>query len=96
VFRFTGRDWRPNRRVTATFGVYCRPGEVCIAIAYLVRPRTDERGRFAFRLRAGQERPRDDERGIRSGSAPTFSQRIGKPGDGRFVSRMPRWEDHTD
>jgi hypothetical protein len=29
VFTFKGRSWRPNRRVTATFGVYCRPGEAC-------------------------------------------------------------------
>jgi hypothetical protein len=91
VFRFVGRNWRANRRVTATFGVYCRPDEVCIAIAYVVRLRTSDSGRFVFRLRAGPEQPRDDERGIRSGSTPTFSQRVGRPGDYRVVRRTPRY-----
>jgi hypothetical protein len=88
VFRFTGHDWRPNRRVTATFGVYCPPGEACIAIAYIVRLRTDDTGRFVFRLRAGRERAGDDEQGIHSGSAPTFSQTTRT---GRRVTRRPRY-----
>jgi hypothetical protein len=88
VFRFTGHGWRPNRRVTTTFGVYCPPGEACIAIAYIVRLSTDETGRFVFRLRAGRERAGDDERGIHSGSAPTFSQRTRT---GRTVTRRPRY-----
>jgi hypothetical protein len=91
VFRFTGRDWRPDRRVTATFGVYCPPGDACIAIAYVVRLRTSDSGRFVFRLRAGQEQPRDEERGVRSGSNPTFSHRVGRPGHIRYVSRTPRY-----
>ena len=88
VFRFTGRGWRPNRRVTATFGVYCRPDEACIAIAYIVRLRTDATGRFVFRLRAGAEQAGDDERRIHSGSAPSFSQLTRS---GRTVTRRPRY-----
>jgi hypothetical protein len=88
VFRFRGRHWRPERRVTATFGVYCRPGQACIAIAYVVRLRTDATGKFAFRLRGGPARPGDDEKGIRSGSPPTFTQRAR---DGGIVTRRPRY-----
>jgi len=83
VFVFRGRGWRADRRVTATFGVYCRPGEACIAIAYVVRIRTGHRGRFVFRQRAGQEQPGDGERGVHAGGAPTFTQ--------RSVSRTPRY-----
>jgi hypothetical protein len=88
VFRFTGSHWRPNRRVTATFGVYCRPSEVCIEIAYIVRVRTDDTGRFVFRLRAGPEQAGDDRRRIHSGSAPTFSQTTRS---GRTAARRPRY-----
>jgi hypothetical protein len=88
VFRFVGRHWRPDRRVIANFGVYCRPGDLCIDIAYIARMRTDGTGRFVFRLRAGQEQPRDDERHIRSGGKPSFHQRLGK---NRTVTRRPRY-----
>jgi hypothetical protein len=87
VFSFTGRGWRPNRRVTAVFGAYCRPGEACIAIAYIARLRTDDEGRFRFRLRAGPERKTDEERGIRAGGKPTFSQRART----RIVRRKPHY-----
>jgi hypothetical protein len=83
VFVLRGRGWLPDRRVTATFGVYCPPGEACIDIAYIVRLRTDDRGRFVFRQRAGGERPGDEGRGIHAGGAPTFTQ--------RGVSRSPRY-----
>jgi len=83
VFRFEGRAWRPHRRVQITYGAYCRPDEACIAILYVGHARTDGRGRFAFRLRAGQEQPGDGERRIHSGGRPTFSQ--------RGVSRSPRY-----
>ena len=83
VFRFTGRGWRPNRRVSASFGAYCRPDEACIAILYVVTLHTDETGRFLFRLRAGQEQPGDHAKHIHSGGRPTFSQ--------RRVSRSPRY-----
>ncbi len=91
VFRFTGRGWRANRRVRVSFGAYCRPGEACIAILYTALLRTDSRGRFSFRLRAGQERAGDEERGIRSGGQPTFQQTVGSPGYRRTVSRRPRY-----
>jgi hypothetical protein len=87
VFRFRGHGWRPNGRVAATYGVYCRPNEACIEIAYIVRLRTDRRGRFAFRLRAGDDQPDDAERGIHAGDDPTFSQRTRT----RTVSRTPRY-----
>ena len=87
VFRFRGRGWRPDRRVTATYGVYCRPDEACIEIAYIVKLRTDRRGRFSFRLRAGEERPGDSEHGIHAGGDPTFSQSTRK----HTVSRKPRY-----
>ena len=83
VFRFTGGHWRPNRRVTVTYGAYCRPDEACIAILYVGHVRTNRRGGFAFRLRAGQEEPGDAGRRIHSGGRPTFSQ--------RGVSRSPRY-----
>jgi hypothetical protein len=87
VFRFTGRGWRPQRRVTVYFGPYCRPDEACPAIAYVGRLRTNRDGRFAFRLRAGNARPGDVDRGIASGANPTFEQRAGE----RSVSRSPRY-----
>ena len=87
VFRFTGRGWRPQRRVTVYYGPYCRPDEACPAIAYVGRLRTNRDGRFSFRLRAGDARPGDADRRIASGSNPTFAQLSG----GRTVSRSPRY-----
>ena len=83
VFRLEGRGWRPRTRVQVVYGVYCRPDQVCIEIAYFARVRTDRRGRFAFRVRAGQPRAGDRERKIHSGSGFTFSQRT--------VTRRPRY-----
>ncbi len=74
--------------MTVTFGAYCRPFEACPAIAYFARLRTNGRGLFVFRLRAGQERPGDQRKGIRSGGVPTFTQRAR---NGRSVSRTPRY-----
>jgi hypothetical protein len=85
VFRFVGRDWRPNRRVRVTYGVYCRPGEACIRIAYTAFARTNDNGRFVFRLRAGDEQEGDEEKGIVAGGSPVFSQRARK----RTVRRSP-------
>jgi hypothetical protein len=87
VFRFTGRGWRPRKQVTVEFGAYGRPDEACPLIGYLGFLRTDRRGRFSFRLRAGSERAGDAERKIASGAGPTFSQRL----RGRTVSRAPRY-----
>jgi hypothetical protein len=92
VFRFRGRGWRPNRRVSANFGVYCRPGEACIDILYTVRLKTDATGRFVFRLRAGQEQPGDHAKQISSGGRPSFAQRVVSPGRrSRTVTRQPRY-----
>jgi hypothetical protein len=88
VFVFRGRAWRSERRVRVWYGPYCRPDEACPAIAYLGRLRTNERGRFTFRLRAGASRRGDTARRIHSGSNPTFSQRA----RGRTVSRSPDYE----
>jgi hypothetical protein len=89
VFRFEGRRWRPERRVTVHYGVYCRPGEACPAIALMAHLRTNERGRFTFRLRADGDWTDDDEHTrIRSGAHPTFRQRA----RGRTVARTPRYE----
>jgi hypothetical protein len=87
VFRIEGRRWRPERRVTVYFGPYCRPDEACPAIAYIGRLRTNERGRFTFKLRAGTERAGDVERRIVSGGRPLFTQQVGD----REVSRAPRY-----
>jgi hypothetical protein len=87
VFRFTGRGWRPQRRVTVYYGPYCRPDQACPAIAYVGRLRTNRRGRFTLRLRAGAARAGDSDRKIASGANPTFEQRAG----GRTVSRSPRY-----
>lgn len=92
VFRITGRGWRPSRRVGVIYGVYCPPGAVCIAIAYFTRIRTNARGGFTFRVRAGEAQPGDRDRRIRSGSGFTFSQWIGKPGERRLVRRRPRYQ----
>ena len=91
VFRFTGRGWRPGRKVKAYFGPYCRPDDACPAIAYIAFLRTDGRGRFTLRLRAGAERPRDDDRGISAGAHPRFTQRVGRPPHRRTVARAPRY-----
>ena len=87
VFRFTGRGWRPRRRVTVDFGAYCRPEEACPLIGYHGLLRTNREGRFTFRLRAGSEQPGDDERRIRSGAGPSFAQRLRE----RRVIRAPRY-----
>jgi hypothetical protein len=47
VFRFSGRGWRPERRVNIWFGMYCRPDEACPAIAYIDRVRTNRHGRWS-------------------------------------------------
>jgi hypothetical protein len=91
VFRITGRGWRPSRRVSVIYGVYCRPDQPCIEIAYFARLRTNSRGGFTFRVRAGQPRPNDRERRIFAGSGFTFSQWVGKPSDRRVVRRRPRY-----
>jgi hypothetical protein len=83
VFRFEGRGWRPRKRVQVVYGVYCRPGEVCIRIAYVAHVRTDGRGRFTFRARAGEAQAGDRERKIVSGAGFMFSQRT--------VTRRPRY-----
>jgi hypothetical protein len=83
VFRFEGRGWLPRKRVTVIYGAYCRPDEACPAIAYVGHIRTNRRGRFTFRARAGQARAGDGERNIHSGSGFEFSQRT--------VTRKPRY-----
>jgi hypothetical protein len=83
VFRFEGRGWKPRRHVQVIYGVYCRPDEPCIDIAYFARVRTDRRGRFTFRARAGDARAGDKDRKIVSGSGFEFSQRT--------VTRKPRY-----
>ena len=75
MFRIRGRGWRPHRRVEVVYGVYCRPDQACIAIAYIAHLKTNRRGGFSFRVRAGQAEPGDKERRITSGSGFTFSQR---------------------
>ena len=91
VFRISGRGWRPDRRVDVVYGVYCRPDQACIAIAYVAHLRTDSRGGFRFRVRAGEARPGDRDRRIHSGSGFTFSQWLGRPNDSRLVQRRPRY-----
>jgi hypothetical protein len=91
VFRITGRGWRPGRRVKVVYGVYCRPDEACIAIAYIAHVRTNRSGGFTFRVRAGQAQPGDRDRKIASGSGFTFSQWLGKPNESRVVERRPRY-----
>jgi hypothetical protein len=91
VFRIRGRGWRPQRRVEVVYGVYCRPDQACIAIAYLARLRTNRSGGFTFRVRAGQAQPGDRDRRISSGSGFTFSQWQGKPNESHLVQRRPRY-----
>ncbi|MGH2978941.1 MAG: hypothetical protein ACRDLQ_04815 [Solirubrobacterales bacterium] len=90
MFRFRGRGWIPRREVTATYGVYCRPGRVCILVAKMTRFRADAEGRFLFRFRNGPRPPADIPQPRDSGGGPvTFRQRTGPPGSARFVSRRP-------
>jgi len=88
VFRFEGRGWRPQRRVEVVYGVYCRPDEVCIEVAYFAHVRTDRHGRFSFRARAGQAHAGDSDHKIVSGSGFTFSQRTASH---RTITRKPRY-----
>jgi hypothetical protein len=83
VFRINGRGWRPHRRVEVVHGVYCRPDQACIAIAYFAHLRTNRSGGFSFRVRAGQAQPSDSDHHITSGSGFTFSQGT--------VTRKPRY-----
>ncbi|HEX6652830.1 MAG TPA: hypothetical protein VF072_08805 [Thermoleophilaceae bacterium] len=91
VFTFRGRHWRPDRRVRVNFGAYCRPNEACPDILYTALVRTNEDGRFTFRLRAGAEQHGDEAAGIRSGGTPTFQQRARIRGRARTVIRSPRY-----
>ena len=88
VFRISGRAWRPNRRVEVFYGVYCPPGALCPAIGYEGHIRTNRRGRFTFRVRAGQPQPGDDDRKIHAGAGFEFSQRTASQ---RTVTRKPRY-----
>jgi hypothetical protein len=95
VFRFRGRGWVPRREVTATYGVYCRPGRVCILIAKMTRFRTDPQGRFVFQFRNGPRRLTGVPRPRGHGGGPVaFHQRTGPPGSGEFVTRRPAY--HVD
>ena len=91
VFRITGRGWRPLRRVEVFYGVYCPPGSVCVAIAYTARLRTNRRGGFTFRVRAGAAQPGDGDRRITSGGGFTFSQWLGRANESHLVQRRPRY-----
>jgi hypothetical protein len=89
VFVFRGTKWRPERRVRVNFGAYCRPGEACPAIGFTGLIRTNERGRFTFRLRADGDWMDDDaDTRVPSGGHPSFQQRA----RGRTITRTPRYE----
>jgi hypothetical protein len=88
VFVFQGRRWRPERRVRVDYGVYCRPDEACPEIALAAVTRTDERGRFRFRLRADGDWVAGEQRRVHSGASPTFRQRA----RGRTIARTPRYQ----
>jgi hypothetical protein len=91
VFRIRGHGWRPRKRVEVHYGPYCRPDQACPAIAYLGHVRTNCRGRFTFRVRAGQAQPGDRDRKITSGSGFGFTQWLGKPHESHRVQRVPRY-----
>lgn len=91
VFRIKGRGWLPRKRVEVFYGPYCRPDQACPASAAIARLRTNRRGGFTFRVRAGQSEPGDAERGIVSGGHPGFSQWRGRPHESRLVQRSPRY-----
>jgi hypothetical protein len=62
---------------------------LALLFAFTALIRTNERGRFSFRLRADGDWTDDDERTrIRSGGHPSFHQRV----RGRTISRTPRYE----
>jgi hypothetical protein len=93
VFRFSGRNWRPNRRVEVFFGPYCAPEQVCPAIAEFVRLRTNSRGGFVFRFREGHAQPGDEGQHIHSGSGVlTFQQIVGRRPHTRYLRRQPRYD----
>jgi hypothetical protein len=91
VFRIKGRGWLPHRRVEVFYGPYCRPAQACPDVAYIAHLRTNRRGGFSFRVRAGASEPGDAGRGIVSGGHPGFSQWRGKPHESRLVQRSPRY-----
>jgi len=89
VFRFTGSGWIPGRQVTATYGVYCAPGRVCILIAKQARFPADAAGRWVFRFRNGPRPLTDVPQPRGSGGGPVaFRQRTG---DEAPVTRTPRY-----
>ena len=89
VFRIRGRAWRPNRPVRVFYGVYCPPGAACPAIGYSGRVRTDRRGRFTFRVRAGESQAGDADRKIYAGGGFEFLQRTRSH---RTITRQPHYE----
>jgi hypothetical protein len=88
VFRISGRAWRPNRPVQVFYGVPCPPGAICPAIGYSGRIRTNRRGRFTFRVRAGEPQSGGDDRNIHAGGGFKFSQRTASH---RTITRKPRY-----
>ena len=89
VFRVTGSGWNPGRQVTATYGVYCPPGRVCILIAKQARFRAGADGRWVFRFRNGPRPLTDVAQPRGSGGGPVaFRQRT--DGD-EAVTRTPRY-----
>jgi hypothetical protein len=96
VFKFSGRGWRPNRRVEALHGLYCRvqqePKVVCQPAGIVERFRANKRGRFVFRFRNGPGvlDPDDIPPPAAQGGGPvTFSQWRGRPYHSKRVRRRP-------
>jgi hypothetical protein len=79
VFVFKGRNWRPKWKISASYGVYCGPGEQCIAIGRFTTLRANKHGRFVFRFRNGPRPLTEGPRPRASGGGPvTFRQGTGR------------------
>jgi hypothetical protein len=96
VFTFSGRGWRPKRKVEAQYSVYCRiqqePKVVCKPVGLVKRLRADKRGHFVFRFRNGPGKldPNDIPPPSAQGGGPVrFSQWRGRPYHSKRIRRKP-------
>jgi hypothetical protein len=88
VFVFRGRGWRPKWRISASYGGYCGPGEMCTAEGRFTALKANKHGRFVFRFRNGPRAVTEGRRPRASGGGPvTFRQGTGHGP----VERTPRY-----
>ena len=69
VYVYRGRGWPRRTRISAQYGSYCPPtADACFGVGNGISFRTDDKGRFIFRLRYGRTLPTSIPRPAGAGS----------------------------